>query len=341
MRTRSGVRNPNLADTIRAKRMRTHKRQHYVPQSYLKRFAPETSPDALHVFDLETGNKFIRSVVDIAQEFEYYKVEFSDDTDPLIFEKSMAETVEAAGINAMRFIDEHRCLPTGTVFDEFVEYVALQYCRVPAFLSPILHAYSKVMEQVVWYKADDKKFTGRLIEAYKKVGMDVAGMTHEQERDQIRELKWKANNNAKIGTIADILPIAQRLLRKRTWKLLEFGNDCPNMLCSDNPVSIDSFRSPFASTGLPATLALPGTALIFPIAKKFAVLALTDSEDFPSTMPMDARLIAAINATTINSSVRFVYSDSPDFSVAGVVSQTTGLQYLKTLREKTSRDQAG
>jgi len=69
------------------------RRHHYVPQFYLRGFAPFGSPGKITVFDKEAGTQFSTSVKNAAVQRDYYRLDAAEDLgeDPLLLENYLSE----------------------------------------------------------------------------------------------------------------------------------------------------------------------------------------------------------------------------------------------------------
>ncbi len=52
--------------------MGQHKKQHYVQQSYLRRFSPNEKQ--IYVYDKVLGKEFLNGILDVAQESYFYRL---------------------------------------------------------------------------------------------------------------------------------------------------------------------------------------------------------------------------------------------------------------------------
>lgn len=125
--------------------MGQHKKQHYVQQSYLRRFSPNEKQ--IHVFDKVLGKEFLSGILDVAQESHFYRLPDgmkSEDPsvtidDPLIVEKAFSKIESRFNQNIQTLVD----LPaTATIPAETREnlsvFLTIQLLRTRAYRNLIV-----------------------------------------------------------------------------------------------------------------------------------------------------------------------------------------------------------
>ena len=97
--------------------MGQHKKQHYVQQSYLRRFSPNEKQ--IYLYDKTLGKEFLNGISDVAQESHFYRLPDNLKTqdgktisvdDPLIVEKAFQKIEGRANQDIQTLIE----LPAGT-----------------------------------------------------------------------------------------------------------------------------------------------------------------------------------------------------------------------------------
>ena len=108
--------------------------------------------------------------------------------------------------------------------------------------------------------------------------------------------------------IQSLQPMLYHLSRRR-WYLTVVAPDAPDLICSDNPVSI--LATPMSPLPDQLGFAMPGTLLLFPLNRRMALVG--SFEGFMLPNPAPEKTVALINGATGRNTERFLFSSTADF----------------------------
>lgn len=289
--------------------MGQHKKQHYVQQSYLRRFSPNKKQ--IHVYDKVLGKEFLRGIPDVAQESHFYRLPeglVSEDPsvmidDPLIVEKAFQKIESRFSQNVQTLID----LPaSATIPDETREnlsvFLTIQLLRTRAYRNLIVETTEK-LARAITNEAIKEKFGAEALKYAPKI-----------------EFKDKAAGLLQSKLIFDFDKIEEyaKVIRNHIW-ILGINDTGKPLYTSDNPVVK---HSPLKDA-LPAVgIASPGIEIAFPLSST-RVLTIADRGLYGfhenafdgKSRNLQAENIEYYNSLQVLDSERQIYCEQPDFSL--------------------------
>jgi hypothetical protein len=301
-----------------------HKKQHYVQQSYLRRFSPNEKQ--IYVYDKVLGKEFLNGIPDVAQESHFYRLpegmESSDPPvvidDPLIVEKAFQKIESRFNKSVQTLID----LPvTVTIPAEVREnlsvFITIQLLRTRAYRNLIVETAEK-LARAITNEAIKEKFGEEALKYAPKI-----------------EFKDKAAGLLQSKLIFDFDKIVEyaKMIRNHIW-ILGINNTGKSLYTSDNPVVMHSPLKDY----LPAVgIASPGVEIAFPLSST-RVLTVADRAFYglqENAFDGKSRNLEAENVTYYNSlqvlgSERQIYCEQPDFDlVKDVIKKNPALGEIK------------
>lgn len=289
--------------------MGQYKKQHYVQQSYLRRFSPNEKQ--IYVYDKVLGKEFLSGILDVAQESYFYRLPDgmkSEDPsvtidDPLIVEKAFSKIESRFNQNVQTLVD----LPaTATIPAETREnlsvFLTIQLLRTRAYRNLIVETAEK-LARAITNEAIKEKYGEEALKYAPKI-----------------TFKDKAAGLLQSKQIFDFDKIEEyaKMIRNHIW-ILGINNTGKPLYTSDNPVVM---HTPLKDQ-LPAVgIASPGIEIAFPLSST-RVLTISDrafygfhenSFDGKSRV-LDAENVKYYNSLQILDNERQIFCEKPDFDL--------------------------
>ena len=126
-------------------------------------------------------------------------------------------------------------------------------------------------------------------------------------------------------------------LSRRHWSLNVVATDAPDLICSDNPVSLT--ETPASPAPGMLGFASFGTMLLFPLNRRMALVGTFDGSRLPS--PAEERIVALINGATGRYAERFLFSSTPGFPWLDRKQRVRAAADLVALIQKQGRPRSG
>jgi len=289
-------------------------KHHYVPVFYLKGFTADGRRDTqVYVLDLKTRRQWSTKPENAACEKGYNTVGMKDGGDPESWEKAMA-SLEGVLAPVLARTIENQSLPEGEDFDLLLNLIALM-----VLYSPSLRTFSQRMaDDMVRQAAQDIVATPeayeRLVRKVRAEDKEMPIFPYEGMKKFLQngcdfDVNLGPNSNYHLGTMAHLSKFLVPYLAERHWSLVVATADAPDLICSDNVVSI----SPIAGSCSTGELgfAAKETFLFFPLNRRMAMVGSYEGFTLPN--PMKASTVALVNSSTARHADRFLFSPSPDF----------------------------
>ncbi|OCH37808.1 DUF4238 domain-containing protein [Aliivibrio fischeri] len=246
------------------------KNQHYVPQSYLRRFTALGEKSLLWAFDKEKHEfKTLQSSVNkiCSEDYYYYQIDESGDIDHIKLEDELS-SIERIGNNIINRIIDMRCMPYVPILErekgELAFYISLMLFRGPSFRDAINDVYGQVVKHALPIVMNDKNAPE--IPSILKEMIETKGISNVID----------INVNSVIS-LQPMIECAQTMglsLLKKRWILVSAPED-NNFITSDIPVVFYPVNSSKTNGG-PAHST---TEILFPLSSKVALI-ITPSQQF-------------------------------------------------------------
>lgn len=243
--------------------LKVKKNQHYVPQSYLRRFTLEGEKSLIWSFDKEKleFNKNTFSVNKIcAEDYYYYQQDENGGFDHIKLEDSLSE-IEKIGNDILNKIVNVYTMPFAYITEqergELSFYISLMLTRGPAFRDCINELHGEIVSRTFqsMYKAGNfPEMPDVLNEMVKEKGLENVIKAHVFSSVSLH------------GMVEAARQISMTILEKN-WTLMVAPNSL-GFITSDTPVSFVSATGKVKELGPGHTDA----KIIFPISKKIALI---------------------------------------------------------------------
>lgn len=290
------------------------KKHHYLPVSFLRRFAADADESTrIVVHDLRTGDVRHSLPANTGCENHMYRVEADGITDPVILEKAFNIVETGFGI-AMTNLQRTRAFPSDLDLNAILNFVALLIVRVPAFRERVrktgdIHARG-ILRRSVSSEGYFELVRGQMIAAGYERAKD---MSFAQMRD------WFERGEFEIDTPQDLYALhlisgmhrALRILGMRSWRFVFIDGTREDVITSDNPVTLSWWGPPHRGDSL--GLSNPRTVVAVPLSKRIIAMGLFVGED--GIDEGESKTALRMNHQQINHAFRFVYSATERFSL--------------------------
>lgn len=295
-------------------RVSVPRKHHYVPRSYLAGFTSTGRENGrLHVLEKHTGRQWESSPGKTACERDFYTLEVAEDAehDALAVETFFSR-VEGNARDAIRATLQQGQVPEGPLRKRLMEFLAVQAVRVPGTLQGLDDFSDRLMKKVAWYLTATPETWAAHWRRMKEAGDPVPDVPYDQLREFVLsenyDVSW--DQNTRLGMILHPLPLLAAALSERKWTLVVAGEECPDFVCSDRPLTV-CWNEPPAARWMPPGLGLLGTTAQLPLSRRAALLGMYEGP-FPMTKA-NRMLVGIVNMWTAFYATRYVYSAEPDF----------------------------
>jgi hypothetical protein len=255
--------------------MSTAKRQHYVPQFYLRGFATGSGEPNLHVYDKRRRSHFIESVSTVASRKYFYDIPGLDD--PQILEKNFGRFETTAAPALARALE---ALEAGT----FVGFSEADRLDLAFFIALLYVRTEEVRED----------FAQLCESLYRQAGSHFGDA--EDRLRAVRTLDGRARLHNELLLSSDVPKEIVKALGPRTWTVYRNRSPWP-LLTSDNPVVVDSVDPKKTSVG-PCR---PWAAIFLPLSPEFLLGIMPFSTDgHVPVLPLRRREVTELNRRQID-----------------------------------------
>ncbi len=208
---------------------------------------------------------------------------------------------------------ERQSLPEGQDFEVLLNMVALMALRVPSLISYSKRIGSAVARQLTRCVAATPEAWKTVSDRMRAEGIESPEVPYEEMRQFVESGKYSIDVDLGQNWLPQMMIDASgRILfhlARRRWYITVVAPDAPDLICSDNPVSLS--LTPMSASSQNVGFAVPGTLLLFPLNRRVALVGSFEGNMLPS--PASEKTVALINAATGRSAERFLFSSKPDF----------------------------
>ena len=287
---------------------------HYVPQFYLRGFLdPSVKKEQLHVIDKIDMRHFVTTPRNVGSQRDFNRVNVPGK--PIDEAEKMFGEIEGELARVLKEIEKTGTLPKSPDMEVIIYFVAMLYRRNPQIRNHLANSETTVIKQFV--KA--LFFRPERYESYRQQQRAVGKELPEYEI--MKQFAESENYDIKYGhghhlryELESIDNAVLPLLSRRKWSLFVAEEGASDFVCSDCPVALISIGDPPGNPDHPYNFGGPGlahsdTELTVPLNSRMALFA---TFEIPSCL-RDERIIANVNARTMLSATRQVYSSNLDF----------------------------
>lgn len=280
--------------------------QHYVPQSYLRRFSIQGKQDYLHCFDKFKFKKFRVNSKNICCETYFHDT--SEDVDQQI-EKNLRYLESLWKPTCDKLVSTQDVTRLTSNDRKLIAYfVATQLVRTKKWRQELQSLPLQLAEGIrqMAEKLPQEKWSGDL-----KSGMELEQLMLKKLATDEEVIK-----NLHISTLEDIPEYVDIICNKKKWILFVNRTAIP-FWCSDHPITRNNpiNDSPYGSLGI----SCKGVEIHCPLSPNLS-LCICDSTmyySWPSKFEIsDVQDIELQNSLQVYWSTRFVFSNQGDFSLA-------------------------
>jgi hypothetical protein len=285
------------------------RRHHFVPKFLLAGFTLNGSVDGdLWAHDvIEPRDWALRQRPrTVAFETDYNRVAALDD--PVAIEKSLGQQ-ETVAAPIIRKIAETGELPTADRLRVLFEFVATLAVRVPRHRRWLSNLVASTARTYLHETTTREQWETRCAGMRGIVGNRLPSWEAAQDLSAHR---FEADHTWLVAMSLLNTEIILQCLEPRHWGLLVAVGDAPNLVCCDSPVSLIPTDSPPPRDHL-LGWATPHTTALIPLTRRMVLIGSMDDPPEPYRAVRDRRVIAELNAFTIENATRWVYSPTADF----------------------------
>jgi Protein of unknown function (DUF4238) len=311
-----------------ANRSRKH---HYLAKFQLAHFTH--SGDAhgdLYVFDLADVRAWKSSPEQAANQRDYYAVDLGPNEDPSAMEHILGR-LEGECSRVLREIVEQERLPRGYDFDCLLNFVALTIVRIPRTRTLVSH----LTDEFFKYHLRGALASPDGWQQFRQVLGSQGRQIRDDECDVYRQFalggdyKVDLDRTSHVQMMVQMIDPLLRALAARHWSLGIAGEDAPDLIYSDAPVT--GWPTRHADSATPVTLNSPNTVLSFPISRRLIVLATFEKR--PTILEVNQQGIAGFNTFTATRA-RQIFTASPEFTYLARDKTISKLDLLQFLRKQ-------
>ena len=293
----------------------TSRNQHYIPQFYLKGFLDPSCPKKqLCVIDKTERRHFLTNPRNVGSKRDFNRVEIlgrPDDAERRVFGLIDRETGKA-----LKYIADHKKLPTDTKMRDLIYFVAVLAAHNPYIRDILIKAETELYKQRMRHLVSSREVyeseMQRVRPSGPKVPYEVAKQIGEEKGYTIKiEFPHGYHMGHELKTIQEVVfPLFSRM----QWSLLIAEEGTSDFACSDRPVVLFNIIDPPHPRQSSNTLTEPtvtDTELTMPLNLRMALNATF--KDPSAIAIVGERTVAGINERTILAAERQIYCSHLDF----------------------------
>jgi hypothetical protein len=273
---------------------------HFVPQCWLAGFTDTGETDGmLWVTDLKRKKQWRCKPSEAGHRRDFYRIDDPAHSDPLAIEKIFSR-VESDVVPVFRILTHEKRGPKdGIELGTLLEYMAIQWIRVPTFRAIIGRTvYSHFSDDVLSSRESWER-------ALRKAGVpaDNPDADYSQAVAALAsgEISFSARPEFYIKHGAELLEEIDACLKKMQWNWLV--SESGQFIGFDSPVALDG------EAGQPVGFKNAGV-VIYPVNRHLLLFGTQDAVTVP---PITTKMIAHHNTFAMISADEQVYSHRPDF----------------------------
>jgi hypothetical protein len=290
-------------------------KHHYTPVFYLRGFTADGSPDTkLFVHDVTTGKRFHQIPKNTGFQNQMYRVDADGIEDPNILERAFNEVEGPFGV-VLAAIRANRVVPGETDFNVLLNFVALQFARVPAFKEMVNRTGDQIsrliLKQAVVSKERFEQVRAGML-ASGVASMKSAKFEEIKEFIDRGEFTFEASQAEYAQQLIQGMNTALSALGQRSWKFFFCDDVGSSFICSDNPVYLQWTTDRHPKWMSPGLL-MPDTVVFVPLTKNILFYGTFEGDD--EVLVGNRKLVGAVNKHLLERASRFVLSEAEDFDI--------------------------
>ncbi|MBM3301808.1 MAG: DUF4238 domain-containing protein [Deltaproteobacteria bacterium] len=288
---------------------------HFIPEFLLANFTPSGTRDSfLWVTDRQQRKGYLANPRNAGFQKDLYRFDV-EGTPPDIVERMLGR-FEAHVAPAVKHLLQRHCLPARPEFDALMELIGLLAIRVPSARKKVDLAIDKSLKRMCRQIFKSPEALRALCQSTREEGVqgiDDDNTDYEEFWRFVQDESQYTLSLEKEWVLFWILQTseqAQMLLFHRNWTVLVAQDDAGHFICSDAPVCLT--RTDLRRDRQAPRLDYHETDLTVPLGNRVALLGRYEARQ-DSMVVCDRKRVAHINARTIGSGERFLYSSNKDF----------------------------
>jgi len=289
---------------------------HYVPQSYLLRFSPNTKKSQIYTYEVDKKT-YLTSISNIAGQRGFYNFIDTDGSKTSELEEAFA-LIDGAGINLIEALDKHSTgfveLPEKELADLYA-YIAFLHTRNVNQKRQLANSFGETTLLQLQVHASAKEYFHKIAKEVLKDDYDYEKA--ENERNMLlegkMEVKFDATEQYFMGRALDL----SKTLYEVLWlhkKLVIVEKETAvkgRIITSDNPVTY------YPPEGYPKGAPLGYLQAVFQVpVSPSRLLLLVNRNVTLKRFTLNERLVQWHNYYTFRDAERWVFSNSDDAQVA-------------------------
>lgn len=274
---------------------------HFVPQCWLAGFTNTGEPDGmLYVTDLKRKKQWRCKPSEAGHRRDFNRIDDPSVPDPLVIEKLFSSIESDVAPVFRKLTKEKRGPKDGFELGMLVEYLAIQWARVPSFRAVVQGDFESHFRKILSSPEAWEQALRRVGVSPGDPGTDYAKVL---EGLATEKLKFPSGPEIHMTQAAEVLKHVyetQTLMKRRwDWYISESGQ----FIGSDSPVALD---------GLPGEPIGIGNApwVIYPVNRHLLLYGTNEVIEPPH---LTMNLIAKFNTFVMLTADEHVYSHRPDF----------------------------
>jgi Protein of unknown function (DUF4238) len=287
------------------------RRQHFVPQFYLRGFVGETG--MLFVIDRPSKKSFRTPPKNVAAERDFNRVDV-EGMDPNAIEKDLAE-FESKVAPALKRVKAAKSLDDKKDRDAAMNLICALAIRNPRQRARINDFVAELMQRAGETIVATKEQWESLVRRMKAAGIgdDSSSVPYEEMKKFIKERRYKieVRNELNVSLEIDEHDSLLQYLSARRWQILVANEGSGGFVTTDVPVCI-TWLDGQGHWMFPPGFGLLGTQVIFPISTNLALRGTFEGEE--NVVDADIFTVASINSILISNAEKQIYAHDHSFN---------------------------
>ena len=284
---------------------------HYLPQSYLAAFTCRQKVDQFFVLDVQTGNSFRTSPLNVGAERDFNRVDVEGH--PLDAIENALARFEGEAIASVRRVIDTESFPSDSDWNLILNLLGLIAVRNPKLRGSFNQSRERMYKDICDILVSDQKVLDRHVKKAHEAGAGINDTIPLEDVRQFVEnenyrIKFhpQGNLHTEFHAFDKLLP----LLGQRLWSVLVAPPEGPEFICSDHPVTVvwkDNRSSPVG-------FGLKETEVFFPLGRCVGFYGVFESP-LNEVVRCTPENVARLNQRVVMNAERHVYSSQESFAV--------------------------
>ena len=288
------------------------RKHHYLTQAYLAAFTRTGLKDGqFNVFDVNVGNSFTTSPVNVAAEKDFNRVDIEGQP-PDAVEKALSP-LEGKAVAAIRKVIESEIFPNDNDLNLILNFLGLIAVRNPKLRKSFNYSREQVINRILDIIVSDREIWNSKSMEISESESDICNkVSFEDAKKFVEERKYEiefspeGNLRVEFEIFGEIL----QFLGQRIWSVFIAPNEGPEFICSDHPVTL-AWKD---GRSAPVGYGLQQTEVFFPLGRRVGLYGVFESPLKP-VIKLKPGAVATMNGRVARNSERHIYSALDSFFV--------------------------